>query len=318
MDLKKAVSTLSGVPHTRLIATDIWHNRIGNMLEDNASVNDIREMDHAFMFEVPELENVPTTKKPPSNPYRNNALANPYSSEPGSSANPNEPEEKDDKDNKDENDGKKVKQTRSPILAVDYVVVQIHQYTMEKNPHWSPDWTYSKEYTHKQLAFPQLIVLPLSKPMTRGQIAAIIHEQVKHLIKPGDVQTDAKPYQIVQLDSDGRNCLTCPYNVICYGHELTEDDKEFQIQVRFKDAQFSFGCIWNEPEKFFAAEKVSDYVRHSSSQQEEGAKKDTLDLGECIKAFCLPETLSEEDPWYCNVCKEHKRAQKKNGYMEIA
>jgi len=34
-------------------------------------------------------------------------------------------------------------------------------------------------------------------------------------------------------------------------------------------------------------------------------------LAECIKAFCLPETLSEEDPWYCNVCKEHKRAQKK-------
>jgi ubiquitin carboxyl-terminal hydrolase 4/11/15 len=34
-------------------------------------------------------------------------------------------------------------------------------------------------------------------------------------------------------------------------------------------------------------------------------------LYDCMKLFSVPETLEEGNEWYCNVCKEHKRATKK-------
>ena len=36
-----------------------------------------------------------------------------------------------------------------------------------------------------------------------------------------------------------------------------------------------------------------------------------VSLPDCIEVFSRPEILSDTNMWYCSVCKEHKRAEKK-------
>jgi len=42
-----------------------------------------------------------------------------------------------------------------------------------------------------------------------------------------------------------------------------------------------------------------------------GEVQNGLTIFDCLDAFTREETLSEEDPWYCSSCKEHRRASKK-------
>ena len=36
-----------------------------------------------------------------------------------------------------------------------------------------------------------------------------------------------------------------------------------------------------------------------------------MELSDCIKSFLEPEVLSEDDTWYCSICREHVQAEKK-------
>jgi len=122
--------------------------------------------------------------------------------------------------------------------------------------------------------------------------------------------TDSRPYKVVQLESDGKDCLFCGYASKCIGHELPVDEKEWEIKARYnKEANFSFGCIWSKEGKELL--NKMEEQRHESASENSASQKDALALSDCLKAFCLPETLSVDDPWYCSVCKGHKQATKK-------
>lgn len=43
----------------------------------------------------------------------------------------------------------------------------------------------------------------------------------------------------------------------------------------------------------------------------EGRGKKSLTLGSCFNGYSTEETLSGDDQWYCNVCKEHRDISKK-------
>ncbi|XP_077370232.1 ubiquitin carboxyl-terminal hydrolase 11 isoform X2 [Festucalex cinctus] len=61
--------------------------------------------------------------------------------------------------------------------------------------------------------------------------------------------------------------------------------------------------------RFYNENEAERYVKHSS--MDVPLQQTTIPLQECIQLFTTVETLEEENPWYCPVCKKHQLATKK-------
>ncbi|KAK5600552.1 hypothetical protein CRENBAI_014782 [Crenichthys baileyi] len=61
--------------------------------------------------------------------------------------------------------------------------------------------------------------------------------------------------------------------------------------------------------RFYNENEAERYVKHASMEVPQ--QQTTVELQECIKLFTNVETLEEENPWYCPVCKKHQLATKK-------
>ncbi|KAM3618374.1 uncharacterized protein V6R79_019730 [Siganus canaliculatus] len=61
--------------------------------------------------------------------------------------------------------------------------------------------------------------------------------------------------------------------------------------------------------RFYNENEAEKYVKHSSMEVPQ--QQTTVELQECIELFTTVETLEEENPWYCPVCKKHQLATKK-------
>uniref|UniRef100_A0A672ZZV1 Ubiquitin carboxyl-terminal hydrolase n=1 Tax=Sphaeramia orbicularis TaxID=375764 RepID=A0A672ZZV1_9TELE len=62
-------------------------------------------------------------------------------------------------------------------------------------------------------------------------------------------------------------------------------------------------------ESFYNENEAEKYVKHVSMEVPQ--QQTTVQLQECIELFTTVETLEEENPWYCPVCKTHQLATKK-------
>uniref|UniRef100_A0A8D3E8R4 Ubiquitin carboxyl-terminal hydrolase n=1 Tax=Scophthalmus maximus TaxID=52904 RepID=A0A8D3E8R4_SCOMX len=61
--------------------------------------------------------------------------------------------------------------------------------------------------------------------------------------------------------------------------------------------------------RFYNENEAEKYVKHGSMEVPQ--QQTTVELRECIDLFTTVETLEEENPWYCPVCKKHQLATKK-------
>ncbi|KAM4737720.1 ubiquitin carboxyl-terminal hydrolase 11 [Anableps anableps] len=61
--------------------------------------------------------------------------------------------------------------------------------------------------------------------------------------------------------------------------------------------------------RFYNENEAERYVKHSSMEVPQ--QQTTVQLQQCIELFTTVETLEEENPWYCPVCKKHQLATKK-------
>ncbi|KAJ4934901.1 hypothetical protein JOQ06_007682 [Pogonophryne albipinna] len=61
--------------------------------------------------------------------------------------------------------------------------------------------------------------------------------------------------------------------------------------------------------RFYNENEAEKYVKHGSMEVPQ--QQTTVQLQECIELFTTMETLEEENPWYCPVCKKHQLATKK-------
>ncbi|XP_037832828.1 ubiquitin carboxyl-terminal hydrolase 11, partial [Kryptolebias marmoratus] len=61
--------------------------------------------------------------------------------------------------------------------------------------------------------------------------------------------------------------------------------------------------------RFYNENEAERYVKHASMEVPQ--QQTTVQLQECIELFTTRETLEEENPWYCPVCKKHQLATKK-------
>lgn len=61
--------------------------------------------------------------------------------------------------------------------------------------------------------------------------------------------------------------------------------------------------------RFYNENEAEKYVKHPSMEVPQ--QHMTVQLQQCIELFTTVETLEEENPWYCPVCKKHQLATKK-------
>ncbi|XP_019716174.1 ubiquitin carboxyl-terminal hydrolase 11 [Hippocampus comes] len=61
--------------------------------------------------------------------------------------------------------------------------------------------------------------------------------------------------------------------------------------------------------RFYNENEAEKYMKHGS--MDVPLQQSTVQLQECIQLFTTVETLEEENPWYCPVCKKHQLATKK-------
>ncbi|XP_060930905.1 ubiquitin carboxyl-terminal hydrolase 11 [Limanda limanda] len=61
--------------------------------------------------------------------------------------------------------------------------------------------------------------------------------------------------------------------------------------------------------RFYNENEAEKYDKHASMEVPQ--QQTTVQLQECIELFTTVETLEEENPWYCPVCKKHQLATKK-------
>ncbi|XP_064415015.1 ubiquitin carboxyl-terminal hydrolase 11 [Latimeria chalumnae] len=80
--------------------------------------------------------------------------------------------------------------------------------------------------------------------------------------------------------------------------------------VRFNSQPY-IAIDW-DPEmkkRYYNEVEAEKYVKHES--MDFMLKKSVVKLKECIDLFTTVETLEEENPWYCPMCKKHQLATKK-------
>uniref|UniRef100_A0A674EUC0 Ubiquitin carboxyl-terminal hydrolase n=1 Tax=Salmo trutta TaxID=8032 RepID=A0A674EUC0_SALTR len=78
-----------------------------------------------------------------------------------------------------------------------------------------------------------------------------------------------------------------------------------------EDAQPYVAMDWDPDmkKKYYNENEAEKYVKHQS--MEVPHQQTTVQLQECIELFTTVETLEEENPWYCPMCKKHQLATKK-------
>lgn len=83
------------------------------------------------------------------------------------------------------------------------------------------------------------------------------------------------------------------------------------------DGNFSFSSLtyiaidWDPDmkKKYYNENEAEKYIKHSSMDIPH--QQTIVQLQECIELFTTVETLEEENPWYCPMCKKHQLATKK-------
>ncbi|XP_065104209.1 ubiquitin carboxyl-terminal hydrolase 11 isoform X2 [Paramisgurnus dabryanus] len=61
--------------------------------------------------------------------------------------------------------------------------------------------------------------------------------------------------------------------------------------------------------KYYNENEAEKYIKHQSMDVPH--QQNVVQLQECIELFTTVETLEEENPWYCPMCKKHQLATKK-------
>lgn len=139
------------------------------------------------------------------------------------------------------------------------------------------------------IGHPGLLKLPSTLP------AAKLYEHVDNAIP------FLSTYSLLLVDGQGKNCSRCLYNEHCSGCEIarSSDIKLLSgdnIAVRYTDL----------PSECIAA--AATVTEHKSMQQTR--HKTELDIYDCLEYFSERESLDEDSPWFCPVCRRNQQATK--------
>jgi len=276
IDLKKALQAHITCELNNMVVCDVWSSRVYKTLDDKYAVDDIMTSSYLYVYEVPNFD--ASKIKPKAYSY------SAYSVGPAP-APAAEPE---------------AKEAEPTLIQV------VHQRT-RPNPYFGK---YPNERELEVEAFGIPFLVAVQPNATTAEVLAQVRENARRFHKP----TAESPFKVFLLDNYGRSCYKCAYSDHCDGCAAPEGDLPFlQLVDKNQDAKgFSIGLRWNEPAEVLdvlAMDKLP--VVGSIKEPEARAEKKAVALNDCLHAFSAEEVLTEENPYFCRQCKDHRLARKK-------
>jgi len=133
-------------------------------------------------------------------------------------------------------------------------------------------------------------------------------------------EPEQKPFKIFLITNSRvlNECFFCGEKR-CENCELPFDSplqlSDLLSKIKDPDFNLQFEVYFEEGAEFLDLERllaVTDLTKIKSNDSNDKPKG--IDIYDCFNQFEEPETLGEDNAWYCNKCKEHQKATKK---MEI-
>ena len=132
----------------------------------------------------------------------------------------------------------------------------------------------------------------------------------------------AKPFMKSQKGSGDKEKETAPFQIFSLIgfnqiEEITDEDNKIVDLVGQR--QVKFVIQWNDADLYNT--KWYEYKHRPRDETAPNAQNESrnshrnmdkpIPLRNCIESYTEKEILGENDAWYCNKCKAHKRAEKK-------
>jgi len=155
-------------------------------------------------------------------------------------------------------------------------------------------------------------LLSFEEPPTNAEL----HRTVRHCY--AGLLGEAMPVgqlHLEKVDKSG-HAVGSRYNYTNSGISALIPDDEATFEPPSNDSVVFVAVDWPRTEEGFASHSKLDFnvvANGSRVPAADGAEK-PLSIGDCLELFGKPETLGEDDTWYCNKCKGHVQAIKQ---MEI-
>lgn len=121
-------------------------------------------------------------------------------------------------------------------------------------------------------------------------------------------------FQLVLVNAQGKNCSRCILNTHCYGCiRIDPEDDQSPVLLQPSDTvAISYLVTSGHDEARLASglEEACRAVLHESAVDRPKIP-DRLRLDDCLAAFSESETLDENNPWFCPICRRNQCATKK-------
>lgn len=169
-----------------------------------------------------------------------------------------------------------------------YKIVELQLIQVKEESNW-----ISKRITAKRIAIP----LPLVAPALEKVSGEKIWSQVKQILSPFILPGDSDPFVVRSRTWSGE--ISDP---------IPRDEKLVSVEREGLAVEITDVTRLNEER---ASKIMIDESAPSKAIVSGNLGKESISLAECIDAYTVEETLTEQNAWYCPSCKEFKCASKK-------
>jgi len=132
-------------------------------------------------------------------------------------------------------------------------------------------------------------------------------------------EVEKKPFKIFLITNSRvlNECFFCGEKR-CENCELAFDSpiqlSDLLSKIKDPDFNLQFEVYFDEGAEYLDLERLNAVTDLTKIKAPGDEKTKGIDIYDCFNQFEEPETLGEDNAWYCSKCKEHQKATKK---MEI-
>uniref|UniRef100_A0A674EVM3 Ubiquitin carboxyl-terminal hydrolase n=1 Tax=Salmo trutta TaxID=8032 RepID=A0A674EVM3_SALTR len=177
------------------------------------------------------------------------------------------------------------------VYEGDEVVLALY---LRERSHYRDYGSGSSSYGTSLFGHPLLMTVPRGQ-CSRDALYHLFLQRLARYVRPPD------PSEVEEEEDEEE------------GEDDDDDDEEEELyKTQTNGVTQPYVAMDWDPDmkkKYYNENEAEKYVKHQS--MEVPHQQTTVQLQECIELFTTVETLEEENPWYCPMCKKHQLATKK-------
>uniref|UniRef100_A0A4W5JUD1 ubiquitinyl hydrolase 1 n=1 Tax=Hucho hucho TaxID=62062 RepID=A0A4W5JUD1_9TELE len=176
------------------------------------------------------------------------------------------------------------------VYEGDEVVLALY---LRERSHYRDYGSGSSSYGTSLFGHPLLMTVPRGQ-CSRDALYHLFLQRLARYVRPPDPSEEVE-----EEDEEGED-------------DDDDDEEEELYKTQTNGVTQPYVAMDWDPDmkkKYYNENEAEKYVKHQS--MEVPHQQTTVQLQECIELFTTVETLEEENPWYCPMCKKHQLATKK-------